>query len=236
MDGFAAAASALSQMEGADDDLTAPILEAIPVTGAAISTLGDFLGTQTVAVSDHVAARIDEVQFDVGEGPCWDALARRAPVLQPDLQATMQRHWPAFADAMASQEIGALFAFPLLIGPLRIGALDLYTVQPMELGGRDAKRSEVLASIVSRHVLRRAMQTADSVIDTAEDHAPNSRRMIHQATGFVIAQLGISAEDAHLLIQGQAFAQERSMREIAEDLLARRLSFERADNAIEDAR
>jgi len=70
------------------------------------------------------------------------------------------RRWPAFSEAMASHRVGSLFAFPLIIGPLRIGALDLYAVQPMELGSRDAKRSEVLASIVSRHVLRRALGSA----------------------------------------------------------------------------
>lgn len=231
-DRFAAAASALSQMDGDSSSLTLPILDVIPVTGAAISTLGDFLGSETVAASDDLAARIDEVQFDLGEGPCWEALSTGMPVLSPRLADV--RRWPAFSEAMAPHRVGSLFAFPLVIGPLRIGALDLYAVQPMELGSRDAKRSEVFASIVSRHVLRRALGSAAA--SESDDRAPNARRTIHQATGFVIAQLGISAEDAHLLIQGQAFAQGRSMREVAEDLIERRLTFELADNSIEDTR
>ncbi|MDQ0573918.1 GAF and ANTAR domain-containing protein [Agromyces albus] len=229
-DRFAAAADALSQMDGDSSSLTLPILDVIPVTGAAISTLGDFLGSETVTASDSIAARIDEVQFDLGEGPCWDALATGLPALHPDFRSTMAR-WPAFSEALSAQPIRSLFAFPLIIGPLRIGALDLYAVQPMELGSRDAKRTEVFASIVSRHVLRRALR--ESGVTDSEDNAPNSRRIIHQATGFVIAQLGISAEDAHLLIQGQAFSQGRSMHEIAEDLIQSRLTFELTDNSIE---
>jgi hypothetical protein len=231
-DRFAAAASVLSHMEGDSSSLTLPILDVIPVTGAAISTLGDFLGSETVAASDEVAGRIDEVQFDLGEGPCWDALSTGLPVLAPDLSAV--RRWPAFSEAIEAQQVGSLFAFPLIIGPLRIGALDLYAVQPMELGSRDAKRSEVFASIVSRHVLRRALGSAAA--GESDDRSPNSRRVIHQATGFVIAQLGISAEYAHLLLQGQAFSQGRSMREVAEDLIARRLTYELAENSIEDTR
>lgn len=231
-DRFAAAADALSKMDDDSSSLTMPILDVIPVTGASISTLGDFLGSETVAASDTVAARIDELQFDLGEGPCWDALANGMPVLAPDLAGVAR--WPAFSEAISSHQVGSLFAFPLIIGPLRIGALDLYGVQAMELGEEDTKRSEVFASIVSRHVLRRALSTAEA--GGPDDNAPNSRRIIHQATGFVIAQLGISAEDAHLLIQGQAFTQGRSMREVAEDVIERRLTYELSANSIEDDR
>jgi hypothetical protein len=231
-DRFAAAANALSKMNDDSSSLTGPILDVIPVTGAAISTLGDFLGSETVSASDSLASRIDELQFDLGEGPCWDALAAGQPVLTADLRGI--RRWPAFSEAISSEQVGSLFAFPLIIGPLRIGALDLYAVQPMELASQDAKRLEVLASIVSRHMLRRALRTFE--MDEAEDNAPNSRRIIHQATGFVIAQLGISAEDAHLLIQGQAFSQGRSMHEVAEDVIERRLTYELTHNSIEDDR
>ena len=51
-----------------------PFVAFLPVTGAAVSTLGDVLGSETLSASDAHAARLDEVQFDLGEGPCWDAL------------------------------------------------------------------------------------------------------------------------------------------------------------------
>ena len=41
----------------------------------------------------------------------------------------------------------------------------------------------------------------------------------------VLAQLGIPAPDALLVIQGHAFAAGRSMQEIAEEIIDRRLSF-----------
>ena len=231
-DRFAAAADALSKMDSDSSSLTTPILDVLPVTGASISTLGDFLGSETVAASDTLAVRIDEMQFDLGEGPCWDALRSGSPVLAPDLGRV--KRWPAFSEAISSQRVGSLFAFPLIIGPLRIGALDLYAVQPMELGSENAKRSEVFASIVSRHVLRRALGGSEGI--EPDDLVPNSRRIIHQATGFVIAQLGVSAEDAHLLIQGQAFSQGRSMREVAQDVIERRLTWELSANSIEEER
>jgi AmiR/NasT family two-component response regulator len=58
--------------------------------------------------------------------------------------------------------------------------------------------------------------------------------VIHQATGFVIAQLGVPAEEAELLIRASAFAEGRSMREIAEELVARRRRFTVEGTVIED--
>ncbi|NUT58171.1 MAG: ANTAR domain-containing protein, partial [Agromyces sp.] len=54
--------------------------------------------------------------------------------------------------------------------------------------------------------------------------------------GFVIAQLGISPEDAHALIQGQALAEQRPMNDIAADIVERRLRFRVNGDRIEDIR
>lgn len=212
-----------------------PVLRVLPVTGASISTLGDFLGTQTLAASDSRAARLDELQFDLGEGPCWDAMATARPVLAPDLRDGEHRSWPALLDAIRDEKIGAVYAFPLLVGPLRIGAMDLYAAEPQRPGTVEAEATEALAAILSRHVLKRALRAAGQDVDEVGG-GRFSRRAIHQATGFVIAQLGVSADDAHLLLQGQAFAEGRTMIEVAEDIIERRFSFMILGSRIEDSR
>ncbi len=67
-----------------------------------------------------------------------------------------------------------------------------------------------LAAAVGRRVLRRALRATDD--DVPEDRSPFSRRVVHQATGVVLAQLELSPDDAYLLIQGHAFARRTSMR------------------------
>jgi AmiR/NasT family two-component response regulator len=52
-----------------------------------------------------------------------------------------------------------------------------------------------------------------------------SRRLIHQATGMVLAQSGTTAEDAYLIIQARAYADNRPMRDVAEDIIERRIRF-----------
>lgn len=233
-DTFAAAMDRLTSADNEPSELARPIVEALPVTGAAISTMGDFLGNETVSATDALAARIDELQFDLGEGPCWDAMKLARPVLEPDVRTHPSGVWPAFSDAIRGDEIGAIFAFPLVIGPLRLGALDLYSAQPLTLSDLHAKQSAAFASVVSRLVLHRALQ------QVGRDESPEadvrfSRRTVHQATGMVLAQLNLPPDEARLVIQAHAFAVGRSMQEIAEDIVERRLNFSVSDDGIEES-
>jgi hypothetical protein len=210
------------------------VLAAVSVTGASISTLGGLLQPETVSASDARIARIDELQFDLGVGPCWDAVATGRPVLEPDLRASPRASWPGFSEAVLREQIAALFAVPMLVGPLRIGAIDLYDLQPRTLDGEELARTVSLAAVLGRQVLRRAIELADP--EAFEPVSRHSRRTVHQATGFVIAQLGVSVEDAELLIQASAYAEGRPMQEIAEQIVSRERAFSATSGAIEDVR
>jgi len=228
-------ASALRRLEAAGDeprDLSVYFVEIFPVTGASVSTVGDFLGSETVSASDARAARLDELQFDLGEGPCWDAMRLQRPVLEPDIAERPQHIWPAFSPAVREHEVRSMFAFPLFVGSLRIGAIDMYSLQPVELQRGQAEQAAEMAKIVSRHVLRNALASIDV---EAHPVSPYSRRLIHQATGKVLAQLELSADDARLVIQGHAFSSGRSMKDVAEDILEGRLTFALRETGIEVA-
>jgi hypothetical protein len=201
-----------------------------PVSGAAVSTLGDLLGSETLSASDEVAARLDELQFDLGEGPCWDALNLARPVLEPDLRRADVR-WPAFSAAIVDQHVSSLFAFPLLVGPLRIGAVDLYSAEAVEFSTASARQASVLADAVGRLILRLALEEVGG--ESERTGNAFSRRLVHQATGMVIAQLRISAADAQLIIQGHAFATGSSMMEVARRIVDADLAFIQGEHGIE---
>jgi GAF domain/ANTAR domain len=216
----------------ADDPATfyRPFLMLLPVSGAAVSTVGDLLGSETVSASDPLAATVDELQFDLGEGPCWDAMMSRRPVLEPHIRRNTTR-WPAFSVAIAEHQISSLFAFPLHVGTLQIGAVDLYSVDVMELSPTQTRHASVLADRVGTHVLRRALASAGEAYE--DTGSAFSRRIIHQATGVVIAQLHLPPDEARLIIQGQAFATSRSVMTVADDILQGRIVFTHGTDGIE---
>jgi hypothetical protein len=225
-------------MVGLDDpstDVTTlphSFLAVLPVTGASVSTLGDFLGSQTVSATDRSAAWLDELQFDLGEGPCWDALRLAAPVKETDLRGERgPARWPGFGRAVQDREIASIFAFPLTVGSLRFGAVDLYSHVPLDLDGVQTRHASALASAIARRVLRDSI-TATEFRDEGS-LSPFSRRQVHQATGMVLAQLDIDADDALLLLQSRAFATESSVMSVADDVLAGRVVFTKDRGAIE---
>ncbi|MEL4318338.1 GAF and ANTAR domain-containing protein [Leifsonia sp. YIM 134122] len=225
---FAVAAARLTAAVGPDDDLCAPLVCATATSGAVISSLGEPLGTQTICASSVIAERIDEIQIDLGEGPCWEAFRSRVPVMENDVQHASGGDWPTALESLQGLGIGALYAFPLYVGDLSVGSLDLYSMKARRLSAPQVHDATALASIAARQVLRRALDGLDLPMD--EPVAGRySRREVYQASGMVAAQMSISVDDALLVIRGHAFAEDRTVREVAAEIVNRNLTFGSAE-------
>jgi hypothetical protein len=224
---FASAAAALSSALESNSSLCAPFLGLLPIDGAGISMLGAPFGSQTVCASDPIVAHLDEVQMDLGEGPCWQAQMSRRPVLTSNIRDASRYDWPVFTEAIRDCEVGALYAFPLIVGPLSIGAIDLYSARTGELNEEQVADATDLAAMAARQVLRMALSSrephAHDVV--SETNMGYSRRVVDQATGMVLAQLDVPATDALLILRGHAFAQGRPVKEIAVEIVERKLEF-----------
>jgi len=229
MDPYSRALSKINRVADRPEGFSGPFLELIPASGAAVSTIGEFLGNETLSSTSPQAARVDELQFDLGEGPCWDAMRSARPVLRPDV-ASAAELWPAFTDAMVVEKIHSIYAFPLLVGSLRIGAVDIYSHQPLVLSETQARDASALAGVTGRYVLRHALENIQGEVEGPEAITRGfPRRVVHQATGMVMAQLGLSADDATLVIQGHAFAASRSVMETAQAIVERELDISDPD-------
>ena len=222
---FGAAMEAIDRSAATPAGFCRPFVDLFPVTGASVSTVGNFLGSETLSASDDIAARLDELQFDLGEGPCWDAVRSGRAVLEPDFARGRVADALARVLAAAMSDVDA--ALDLRV-PARGGAAADRSSRPL-LGrsGRPrpepGEQADAMAGAIGRHVLRQAL----GAVGRDYDYNGNaySRRVVHQATGMVLAQLDISADDARLVIQGHAFAASRSMMEVAQDILDGRIDF-----------
>ena len=213
------------QESGPGGSSSARFLAELPITGASVSVIVGNRQQSTISVSDEIAAKIDELQFVLGEGPHWDALHSGQPVLAPDFRGSNRDDWPMLFVALADFEVGALFAFPLRTGAATIGVVDLYRTDPGALSTR-----EVVGAIdLAREVAPRAFQFA---ITLANDEAPpptglavEMRREVHQATGMILVQLDTTATEAFARLRAHAFASGISIQEVAKDVVQRRLNF-----------
>jgi hypothetical protein len=203
---------------GASVRLCQACVAVLPVQRAAIVLHSDADGLELLCASDEVAARIEAVQATVGDGPGVDAITSGGPVLVADLATTGFGRWPAMIGTLDRDAPSAMFAFPLQVGAIRLGALDLYRETPQPLSSDDLASMTLVAQVVTMTLLNGVGGDGDP----GWEQSPDSRT-IHQATGMVVAQLGVPAREAYVRLQGHAFANGKLLTEVAEDVVARRL-------------
>ena len=208
------------------DSLCLRFVQELNVSGASISVSSNPTRQSTVCVSDSRAARIDALQFELGEGPRWDALTLRAPVLCPDLAGTDRTRWPIFLAAVDELGVGALFSFPMIMGAAVVGVADLYCVVPRAVDQDFSSRALMLTGRIASTAVQKALYSAESHTARETVMTPAMRREIHQATGMILSQLDVSATEAFSRLQGYAFAAEQTIDEIAHHVVERTLRFD----------
>lgn len=196
----------------------------LDVDGAAISVLTASTLRETLWASDATAELLEDLQFSLGEGPCIEAATTARPVLVPDLSDIAQAsRWPIYAaDVVEKAGVGAVFALPLQWGAITVGVLDLYRRAPGSLSPEQSRDALSAADAAALMLLGLRTDPGDEL---AWDRSWSNRAEIHQATGMVVAQLGISATDAFARLRAHAFAEQRLLADVARDVVARRLHF-----------
>jgi hypothetical protein len=199
-------------------------VEGVDIDGAAISLHTASSLRETVFASDAIAEMLEDLQFSLGEGACIDAATTGRLALVDDLNETAQtRRWPVYATAVVERTgVRAIFALPLQWGVVDLGVLDLYRCTPGSL--ERAQLRDALSAADAATLMMFGLRT-DPADERAWDRSWGDRAEIHQATGMVVAQLGISATDAFARLRARAFAEQRLLREVAHDVVARRLRF-----------
>lgn len=195
----------------------------LPAAGVGISLISETDTQITVAASDEQTQLIEELQFALGEGPCLETYATRRPVLVSDLRDVPGTRWPGYVRAVGEHDVRAVFAFPLQIGAARMGAMDVYRDTVGGLPGETLDQALTFAELATTALL-------DSQRDSAEPQvlrdAVDNRYQVFQAQGMVMVQLGVSLAEAMVRIRAHAYAQERRITDIADDILAGKLILE----------
>ncbi|MEV6717541.1 ANTAR domain-containing protein [Lentzea sp. NPDC051208] len=217
---FTAAASGRA---GLARGLCAACLHVLPGLDAAALTLrGSARAEEMVGASDEWAARLEEIQYTLGEGPGVAAFRDATPVLVADLSADGVR-WPGFEAAAAAAGLAAMFAFPLQVGGIRLGTLDLYRRRPGGLTPVAVADATILADVVTYALL----EQDDSADEDEQLRMTLSYQDVNMATGMLAAQLRISLEDAFARLRAHAFSSGHSVLDVARELLERRIPLDR---------
>ena len=201
-------------------------VDRMALSGCALVLMSGTDESSVLASAGPHARTITTLQMELGEGPCLDAYTSRVPVLLPDLSAKNADRWPAFVPAALAAGVHAEFSLPLSVGRSGIGTLDLCRDTPGMLSDDHLSDALAAADIARDAVLYQQYAPGDAGLAELLDTAGSDRIMVHQATGMIAAQLDETVPNALARLRAAAFASGRSMYEIAQDVVERRVRFD----------
>jgi hypothetical protein len=193
------------------------------VTGAGVMLMSGEVPRGSLCTSNKVSQLIEELQYTLGEGPCVDAYQQDRVVTEPDLADPVTRRWPVFTPPALEAGARAVFGFPLRVGTVRLGALNLYRDCPGPLGGDQHADALVIADVAARWVLEAQAGAPFGAVAEELEAGANFHFVVHNAAGMVSVQEGISVTEALIRLRAFAFSNDRLLADVAEDVVARRL-------------
>lgn len=161
-------------IQGILDHLVVRIVDVMPITAAGVTLISPDADPRYVAASDDSALRFEELQSELGEGPCMLAYETGESVSMADLKD--DERFPHFTPRALEAGLAAVFTFPLRHGDMQLGALDLYRASPGPLDTDAMDAAQTLADVAAAYLLN-ARARAD-LRDTSER---SLERALHDA-------------------------------------------------------
>ncbi|MFB8245235.1 GAF and ANTAR domain-containing protein [Streptomyces sp. NPDC055952] len=204
-------------------------VDLLPVTGASVSLRSDGMPVQ-LSASSAEAAHLAHIQATLGDGPCQRALEDGAPVLACDLTTGPDAgRWPVFAQQATAAGVRAVYAVPLGNDSVCVGTLDLYRDRPGRLSEQQLHVARIVAGVMT--VALMALPRGDEpevaggeawLSGLGADHDA-----VYQAVGMIMAQLGVTADEALARLRADAFARGLTALDAARDVITHRKRFDR---------
>ena len=195
----------------------------VGVNGAGVMLMSGDIPRGSLCTTDEVSQLIEELQYTLGEGPCVDAYQQDKVVAEPDLADPVTRRWPAFTPPALQAGVRAVFGFPLRVGTVHLGALNLYRDLPGPPTGDQHADALVVADVAARWVLEAQAGAPVDVVAEELEVSADFHFAVHNAAGIVSVQEGISVTEALIRLRAFAFSSDRPLADVVQDVISRRL-------------
>jgi ANTAR domain/GAF domain len=199
-------------------ELARAAVRLIPHAEHAATSRRDRQGFVTVGATSDIPLQVDRIQYELGHGPCVDAILDRNLFNVGDLRT--DERWPDFGrQAAESTGILSMLSFRLFFEDTGtaelLAGLNLYATKPNAFDEVD----ETVTALIATHgalAISAAEQRrrADGLATALQ-----SNRDIGAALGVLMARLLVTREQAFDLMRIASQRSNRKLRDIAQDVL-----------------
>lgn len=187
-------------------------LQAVDCDFAGVTFLHKWSRIETVAATDPLIEKVDQIQLDVGQGPDLDPLQDRLVVVDDTLAET---RWPSWAAMVADTGIRSLLSVHLYTSDELLGTLNLYSRRPQKFDVDD----QAVAHVLARHA---AVAIAAARKQENLWQAADARKIIGQAQGILMERYVLDAERAFAVLVRYSQDNNIKLREVARQLVETR--------------
>jgi hypothetical protein len=198
----------------------------IGVSGSGIMLMSGDIPQGSLCTTNGVSALIEDLQYTLGEGPCVDAYRHDGVVLEPDLADPAVARWSAFSPPAVDAGVRAVFGFPLRLGVARLGAVNFYRDRPGPLTDDQHADALAMADVAANWVLDVQAGAPEGALAGRLEVGADFHYIVQNAAGMASVQLGVSVTEALIRLRAYAFSQDRSLNDVARDVVSRALRLE----------
>jgi hypothetical protein len=192
----------------------------VGATGVGASVISHLGLVEPLAATSSASEWVMDLQATLGEGPSTVALAENRPVLIPDLSSDVcMRRWPAFAPAAVTAGTLAVFAFPLVLGAISMGVLEIHRADAGSLTAAELVDAWLFTDAAMIQVIDQLSRPSSGSLPASDGDLEYRWAEVHQATGVVSVQLDTTLADALLRLRAHAYLTGRRLSEVAHAVL-----------------
>jgi ANTAR domain len=188
--------------------------------GASITVENSTPNRVTLCATDRRADQLEDIQDVLGEGPGMDAYNFGQPVHTGLGDGRAVHRWPQFVPAADEivGHLGRIWAFPLCSAAQVIGTVTFYRLTGQALARPDPDIETLAGAVVGT-----LLTDPQAFSELPNSSGWSSRAVVHQATGILIAKLGVGASEALDLLRSYAFFAGNELREVAAEVVEHKL-------------
>jgi GAF domain-containing protein len=197
--------------------ITSAAKELLRVDGAGLMLADERGVLRWATASDQQTQIVEEGQERLGQGPCVNAFAERAPMAMRD--AAKEPHWGKITDVVTGQAMRAGLSVPVQLEGGPIGSLDLYSAQPRDWDQAEISAAQVYAALaatlLSQAVGAQVKGRLAEQLQVAFEH----RTRIERAKGMLMVREGIDDAAAFERLRSAARSSRRPLIEVVDEVL-----------------
>ena len=171
----------------------------------------------TSAHTDQLTADIDSIQYETDEGPCLDAIRTSETFRSASL--SREQRWPQFCNRASKKGISSCLSLPLIVREKTRGALNLYSRAERGFADEDRETGAMIAEQATTALSYAQMYESTLRLSEELYGALDSRAVVDQAKGILMAQESCTQEEAFAMLNDASHGLEERIEDVAQQVI-----------------